>query len=231
MNYMEIVLVRHGQPEWVREDLNVDNPPLTELGHRQAEQVARALTEEHFDEVWVSPLVRAQQTAEPLLLDRGMALGPDVTQAWLEEIRNPLWHGTPREKADAAYREERSRPAAARWEGLQEGEPVRDFVKRIHLGASEFLSQRGVEPTGHDLPVWNIKDPDRRILMIAHAGTNSVFIGHILGLPPTPWEWERFVIGHASISRLVSYELGDGHTFGLTKLSDVEHLAFTERTF
>jgi probable phosphoglycerate mutase len=228
---MEIVLVRHGQPEWVREDLNVDNPPLTDLGYLQAERVARALTEEYFDEVWVSPLVRAQQTAGPLLQDRGLLLGSEVTQAWLEEIRNPLWHGTPREKADAAYREERSRPAAGRWEGLADGEPVRDFVKRIHIGASEFLGHRGVEPTGHDLPVWNIKDPDRKILMVAHAGTNSVFIGHILGLPPTPWEWERFVIGHASISRLVSYEIGDGHTFGLTKLSDVEHLGITERTY
>lgn len=228
---MEIVLVRHGEPEWVREDLNIDNPPLTHLGHLQAEKVARALTEEHFDEIWVSPLVRAQQTSGPLLLDRGKSVGPPLTQDWLEEIRNPLWHGTPREKAEAAYREERSRPAVGRWEGLEDGEPVRDFVKRIHLGASSFLGERGVEPTGHDLPVWNIKDPDRKILLVAHAGTNSVFIGHILGLPPTPWEWERFVLGHASISRLVSYELGDGHTFGLTKLSDVEHLAPTERTY
>lgn len=228
---MEIVLVRHGQPEWVRDELNVDNPPLTELGHRQAERVAQSLAGEHFDEVWVSPLVRAQETAVPVLRDRGLITGPDVTQTWLEEIRNPLWHGTPREKADAAYREERSRPAAARWEGLVEGEPVRDFVKRIHVGATNFLAERGVEPTGQDLPVWHITDPDRRILLVAHAGTNSVFIGHVLGLPPTPWEWERFVLGHASISRLVSYELGDGHTFGLTKLSDVEHLAYGERTY
>lgn len=228
---MEIVLVRHGQPEWVRDDLNVDNPPLTELGHLQAERVARAVADEHFDEIWVSPLVRAQETSAPLLRDRGAVPGPTVTQDWLEEIRNPLWHGTPREKAEAAYREERSRPAAARWEGLVEGEPVRDFVRRIHLGAADFLGERGIEPSGQELPVWHIRDPDRRILLVAHAGTNSVFIGHILGLPPTPWEWDRFVLGHASISRLVSFEMGDGHTFGLTKLSDVEHLEFGERTY
>lgn len=228
---MEIVLIRHAQPEWVKDELNVDNPPLTDLGFRQAEHVARAISDQHFDEIWVSPLVRAQQTAEPLLRDRGLELGPDTTQAWLEEIRNPIWHGTPREKADAAFREERMRPAELRWNGLQDGEPVRDFVKRIHQGANEFLSERGIESSGQNLPVWQIRDPDRRILLVAHAGTNSVVIGHILGLPPTPWEWERFVLAHGSISRLVSYELGDGHTFGLTKLSDVEHLAFGERTY
>lgn len=228
---MEIVLIRHAQPEWVRDELSVDNPPLTELGFRQADHVARALVDQHFDEIWVSPLVRAQQTAEPLLRDRGIEVGSTVTQDWLEEIRNPIWHGSPKEKAEAAYREERSRPAALRWNGLQDGEPVRDFVDRIHRGATNFLNERGVEASPQELPVWHIADPDRRILLIAHAGTNSVFIGHVLGLPPTPWEWERFVIGHGSISRLVSYEIGDGHTFGLTKLSDVEHLPFGERTY
>ena len=60
--------------------------------------------------------------------------------------------------------------------------------------------------------------------LVAHAGTNSVFICHLLGLPPTPWEWDRMVLRHASISRLEAIPLGDGYTFSLTALSDVEHL-------
>ncbi|MEY4246801.1 MAG: hypothetical protein RIS69_348, partial [Actinomycetota bacterium] len=190
---MEIVLVRHGQPEWIRDDLNVDNPPLTALGFEQAQCVAQALAGELFDEIWVSPLVRAQQTAKPLLAHRNIAVGPEVTQDWLEEIRNPLWHGTPRQKADDAYREERSRVAEKRWDGLTDGEPVRDFVQRIHRGADSFLKDRGIAASPQELPVWHIENPDRKILCVAHAGTNSVFIGHILGLAPTPWEWERFV--------------------------------------
>ena len=225
---MDIVLVRHGEPEWVRDDLNVDNPPLTERGRRQAERVAETLADEHFDEIWVSPLVRARQTALPLLEARRI---DEPIQNWLEEIRNPLWHGTPRERADAAYAEERRRPAERRWEGLEGGEPVRDFVERIHTNAGLFFAERGVRPSGQSLPVWEIDDPSRRILLVAHAGTNSVLICHLLGLDATPWEWERFVLGHASISRLSSYAIGDGHTFGLTKLSDVEHLERENRTF
>ena len=228
---MEIVLVRHGQPEWIKDDLNVDNPPLTELGFAQSECVAKALEGEHFDEIWVSPLVRAQQTAAPLLARRKISAGSSVTQNWLEEIRNPLWHGTPREKADAAYREERSRIAEKRWDGLTDGEPVRDFVTRIHKGAETFLDERGVTASPQDLPVWHIKDPDRKILCVAHAGTNSVFIGHILGLAPTPWEWERLVIGHASVSVVETLQLGDGITFGLTQLSGLEHLPVASRTY
>ena len=82
----------------------------------------------------------------------------------------------------------------------------------------------------HDLPVWQIAEPGRRILVVAHAGTNSVFICHLLGLQPTPWEWDRFVLGHASISRLEALPVHGAHTFSLTALSDREHLAPADRT-
>ena len=64
---MEIVLIRHGEPEWVRSGLSVDDPPLTTRGCQQAEAMAAALSREQFDEVLVSPLQRARQTAIPLL--------------------------------------------------------------------------------------------------------------------------------------------------------------------
>lgn len=224
---MEIVLVRHGQPEWVKDDLNIENPPLTELGHTQAERMAATLAAEEWDEVFCSPLVRARQTAAPLF----EALGrPEQVAPWLEEIRDPSWHGTPASKAQQAYEELRSRDAEHRWEGLVDGESIRDFTARIHAGATEFFAERGMLRSEVDLPVWQIAHPGRRILLVAHAGTNSTTIAHLLGLVPTPWEWDRFVLGHTSISRLEALPLGDGFTFSLTKLSDVEHLAADQRT-
>jgi 2,3-bisphosphoglycerate-dependent phosphoglycerate mutase len=224
---MELVLVRHGEPEWVRDGLNVDNPPLTKRGEQQAEAMAETLRQEHFDEVYCSPLLRTRQTAAPLFaaLNRKEVIDP-----WLEEIRNPIWHGTPQEKADLAYAEDRARPAEERWLGLDGGEHVGEFVARIHVGASEFLANRSLVRSSQQLAVWDGAASDKRIAIVAHAGTNSVFICHLLGLEPTPWEWERFVIGHASISRVQSMTLGDGVTFCLTKLSDVEHLPKGDRT-
>lgn len=224
---MEIVLIRHGQPEWVRGGLAVTNPPLTELGHHQARRLASALADEPFDEILVSPLVRARETAAPLL----ELLGRDeIVDPWLEEIRDPMWHGSPAEKAAEAYAELKGRKAEDRWHGLEGGESIRGFVTRMRAGASTFLADRGVVRSDADLPIWQIAEPGARIALIAHAGTNSVTIGHLLGLDPTPWEWDRFVLGHTSVSRVEAMELEDGYTFTLTKLSDLEHLDRNDRT-
>jgi len=224
---MEIVLVRHGQPEWVRDGLAVGDPPLTGLGWRQAELLADRLAGEEFDEILVSPLTRARQTAEPLLSLLGR---PEVVAPWLEEIRDPGWAGSPAEKAEQAYAEMRSQAPEDRWHGLDGGESVRDFVGRIHLGVEMFLAERGVARRDHHLPLWTVAEPGRRILLIAHAGTNSVSIGHMLGLTPTPWEWDRFVLGHTSVSRLESMRVGSEHSFSLVRLADVEHLPGDDRT-
>ena len=224
---MEIVLIRHGEPEWVRDGLNVVDPSLTERGRRQAECVAQALEGQVFDEIVISPLRRPRLTAAPALAQLG---ADEVIEAWLEEIREPNWHGTPAELARKAYEEERSRTASARWEGLIGGEAARDFVERVRAGATDFLAARGIYRSKQTLPVWHMDHIHRRIAIFAHAGTNGVILCHLLGLDPVPWEWDRFVTGHASITRLSTMQLADGHTFSLTKLSDVEHLAADDRT-
>ena len=224
---MEIVLIRHGEPEWIKDGLTIVDPPLTERGHQQAQRLADRLAGEKFDEVLVSPLVRARQTAAPLLAALGR---PEVVEPWLEEIRDPSWHGTPAEKAAEAYAELRQRPAEERWHGLRGGESMRDFVARIRSGAQGFLLDRGVRRADARLPIWHIEEPGARIALVAHAGTNSVTICHLLDLEPTPWEWDRFVLGHSSVSRLEALPLDDGFTFSLTKLSDLEHLDLDDRT-
>lgn len=220
-------MIRHGQPEWVRDGLNVVDPPLTELGHRQAALMAEALAAEPFDEVLVSPLRRARETAAPLY---ERLARDELVEPWLEEIRDPGWHGSPAEKAQQAYDELRARPVDDRWHGLVGGESIRTFTDRIHAGATSFLDERGVERIDHELPIWSIAEPGRRIVLVAHAGTNSVTIGHLLGLAPTPWEWDRFVLGHASVSRLEALPVHDGFTFSLTSLSGLEHMGHDQRT-
>ena len=221
---MDIVLIRHAEPEWVLKGLNVVDPPLTRRGHEQAELLGAALGGESFDEVHVSPLVRARQTAAPLFARLGVGAPEDHISPWLEEIRDPGWHGTPAELSKELYRAQVRRPPHEQWEGLPGGEPVRDFVARVRTGGAAFFADHGVTPAPGDLPVWHVTEPDRKILLIAHAGTNSVIINFLLGLPSVPWEWERFVIHHASVSRIEAYRVGDARTFTLTDLSDVGHL-------
>lgn len=228
---MEIVIIRHAQPEWVKDGLNVVNPPLTPLGHQQAHVLADALKGEYFDEILVSPLERAKQTAEPIIkaLDRDMVIAD-----WLEEIRDPMWHGTPEERAQEAWKAEKQKNSHDRWLGLDGGENVMDFVSRINDGTSSFLAQQGLRRTDNSLPVWtelSHYQHGKRIALICHAGTGSVALCHMLGLQPTPWEWERFVIGHATINVISALRLGDGITFGLRTLSGNDHLPVDLRTY
>lgn len=225
---MEIILIRHGQPEWVRDGLNVVDPPLTELGELQAERVSEALRGEQFDEIIVSPLRRARQTAAPLLRDLGRA---ETIEPFLEEIREPDWHGTPVELARSAYAEEKSRAAEDRWRGVEGGgEPPRDFVERVRVGGGEYWAKVGMYRARQILPMWHLDQPDRKVVIVAHSGTNGVLLCQLLGLDPVPWEWDRFVTMHASITRLSSFSMRDGHTFSLNRLSDVEHLPQHART-
>ncbi len=225
---MDIVLIRHGQPEWVRDGLNVVDPPLTELGRMQADRVGELLRDEAFDEIIVSPLLRARQTAAPLLAAQGRE---EAVEPFLHEIREPNWHGTPVELARSAYEEDRQRAAEDRWNGLAGGgEPPRDFVERVRAGAEVHWAARGMYRSRHMLPMWHLDRPDLRVAIVAHAGTNGVLLCHLLGLDPVPWEWDRFVTQHASITRLSTMEMRDGHTFSLHRLSDVEHLPTDGRT-
>ena len=228
---MRITLVRHAEPQWTKDGISIDNPPLTERGFVQAEKLGTWARSQEFDEILVSPLVRTRQTSEPILdaLNR-----PLVIEPWLEEIRNPIWHGTPEEKAFEAWKAEKNKDSHDRWNGLEGGESVTDFVDRINVGASLFLEERGISRKDVELPVWETNSnfrADKQILLIAHAGTNSITICHMLGLAPTPWEWDRLVIGHASVSTIELLPLGDGITFSLTQLSNCEHLPIDLRTF
>ncbi len=224
---MEFVLIRHAQPEWVKDGLSIVNPPLSTLGFRQADVLGERLKDDRFDHVFVSPLLRACQTAAPFLKHHAR---PQVIEPWLEEIREPVWHGQPAEVTIKAYNDDAQANAGDRWSGLSGGEAVSDFVARIRAGCTDFLARHGVRRQDTTLPVWDIDDPATSFVFVAHAGTNSVIICHLLGLDPTPWEWERFVIGHASMTTIKAIKLGDGYTFSLENLSDLEHLPIADRT-
>jgi broad specificity phosphatase PhoE len=66
---LTVVFVRHGEalaqgPDGVRKD---DDPPLTPLGQRQSVRLARRLERERFDHAYVSPAVRAHDTAQAIM--------------------------------------------------------------------------------------------------------------------------------------------------------------------
>lgn len=69
---MDLIIVRHGRPERVEDLAHAADPALTDIGHAQAEAVARFLLGEQVDHVVSSPMLRARQTAQPLADALGM---------------------------------------------------------------------------------------------------------------------------------------------------------------
>jgi probable phosphoglycerate mutase len=218
---MKFLFVRHGQPEWFRDNKAVDDPGLTVTGRAQAQRLARRLSLEHVDELLVSPLPRARETAQPL----AEAIGVEpVICDWLAEIASPPWQGSPFEQIQKIFREHRVKPVDQHWDGLEGGEPYRDFHRRITHGLQGFLDSRGDQRVRDDPALWSLSEPGRKVVVVAHAGTNATAVGYLLGIPPVPWEWERFVSAHAAVSILKPIEVADHHAYSLTLMADVAHL-------
>jgi probable phosphoglycerate mutase len=77
----EFIIVRHGEPA----EAGVEDPPLSERGLRQAEATAAALPtalDGPPAALYVSPLLRARQSAEPL--GRALGLEPMVDESIAE---------------------------------------------------------------------------------------------------------------------------------------------------
>jgi broad specificity phosphatase PhoE len=218
---VELVFIRHGQPEWDRDGVAVVDPPLTDVGRRQADHVGDALGGRRVDRLLVSPLVRAQQTAEPAA--KALGLEPE-TLPWLAEIASPAWDGTPSETVEGIFAEARAKPLDEQWDGLPGGESFRDFHRRVSGGLVGLLDELGCERLTEFPPLWHLDDPGPCVVIVAHAGTDAVCLGHLLGIEAVPWEWERFVSFHASVSVVRPMPIADAHSFSLFRFSDTSHL-------
>ncbi|HEY4268502.1 MAG TPA: histidine phosphatase family protein [Galbitalea sp.] len=90
---MRLILVRHGQtPSNVKHviDTATPGPGLTALGRDQAEALPAALANEQIDAIFVSTLVRTQQTADPLSGARDL---PVYVRAGIREIEAGEFEG------------------------------------------------------------------------------------------------------------------------------------------
>jgi phosphohistidine phosphatase len=74
---MDVYLIRHADAVQLEHAGGMDDfdRPLTDLGHSQAQHLAQALPSRgaKIERLFVSPLVRAKQTAEPLIAAWGLA--------------------------------------------------------------------------------------------------------------------------------------------------------------
>lgn len=220
----ELVLLRHGEPDWTPHGgPSVDDAELTARGRLQAQAAATALAAEHsLQAIYVSPLRRARQTAEPL----GSATGIEpVVVAGLAEIHVPLG-GYSQTQVEDYFKRASERRLRDHWHGWPGGESFRDFHGRVTATLDELLSRHGMPIASEDeFRIWKLPERPQRIAIVAHGGTNAVALTHMLGIEPVPWEWSRFE------SELAAYSVSHARTLGragfiwsLQNFNEVQHL-------
>ncbi len=221
---MDILFVRHGQPQWAIEGISQHDPHLTDLGWKQADLAAARIASDEkatAAELIVSPATRAQETAQPAASSTGLTIG---TVDDLLEIQMPNWEGVTEEAVIDIFRTTRHRSPEEWWDGLEGGESFRDFHDRVTTALDRLLKARGITKNLEDPRLWDVEDDPGRIIIVAHGGTNSVCLAHLMGAPPAPWEWEKFVLFHASFARVKFIPLAGAHVPSLRTFNDQDHI-------
>ncbi len=215
-----LALVRHGETAWVAEDRfqGWQDPPLSELGRRQAELVAERFG--HRDRhtllplpaappatVHHSPLSRARETAEAIG-SRLPGVPLAASRAFLE-IGQGEWEG--KLNADVARTDGerlatwRRDPTLAHAPG---GESLLDAAARVRTGLLELLG--ALSRSGRDEP-WAI--------VVGHAGTLRLALLNMLEVP-----YQRYWSFAFALCAITVVELAAGRaTLRVHNLTD--HLA------
>ena len=159
---VELLLIRHALPERVEVVGRPADPPLAELGHRQAMALAEWLSHEPIDSLYVSPMRRARQTAQPLAAVCG--LDPVVVEGVAEYDRHAEAY-VPIEELKATN--------DPRWQEMLDGKYFEDG----ELDAEGF--QRTVVDTLDGIIADN---RSRTAAVVCHGGVINAFVGRVLGL-------------------------------------------------
>jgi len=189
---LELILVRHAEPDWETARQSGQDPGLTVLGRRQAADLAEHLRRYPLAALYCSPLMRARETAAAIAAVQQLSVNvvPD-----LAEIGVPRLGNVSQTEVDAYFLAAAKRPFREHWDGYPGGERFRAFHARVTAAVGGVFEHYGVHAQSiDDFAAWSApaRAQTLRIGIVGHGGTNGVILTHLLGIPPVPWEWIRF---------------------------------------
>jgi broad specificity phosphatase PhoE len=162
-----LLLVRHGESTWNREHRiqGQSDPPLSDDGRRQAQQLAGRLAGRRLVGFYSSDLKRALETAH--LIEQAVGVEP-VELRELREIHLGQWEGlTAREIASrhpqawASWSEEPS------WDLVPDGEGASRFQTRVEAALDVILDRH----------------PHGDVLVVTHGGVIQIALHRVVGRP------------------------------------------------
>lgn len=158
---MELILIRHGLPKHIENRAGQPaDPPLSEIGHTQADLMATWLQHETIDHLYSSPMARAYQTAEPLARAQGLSI--DLREGVVEFDRQSEVY-VPVEKLKQIDYD--------RWLKLMKGDVGVDFTvfSETVIATIEAIVQ---------------SHAGKRVAITCHGGVINVWTAHAIGFSP-----------------------------------------------
>jgi probable phosphoglycerate mutase len=196
-------LVRHGDTLQAAEGYfagDID-PPLTDRGRAQAEAVGKVASRLDLAAVYVSPKLRARQTAEPIL--RECKLEP-VVEDGLREIAYGAWEGR---------KESEIKVSDADMYSAWSQDPA---LVSPPGGESAFAIAARALPC---LVRARREHPNGNVMFVSHKATVRIMVCALLGVPLGRFR-DRIACPTAS---LTTFEFGERGAM-LLRLADVSHL-------
>ncbi len=198
---MDLIIIRHGRPQRVEGLAESADPPLTDLGQRQAEAVARFLLGEQIDHIVASPMVRARQTAQPLADALGME--PQIVDG-LIEIDSESNAYIPTEEMKA--------------EGGEAWQAVIDDPSLLHGGADIEAFADTVTAAFEDIIAAN---PGRTVAAFCHGMVTMQFLRRLLGYE----DMHALRVDYCGISRVQASTRGSHRS--IRSVNETAHLGET----
>lgn len=192
---MRLILVRHGRPD--EGDLDSPNdPPLNLEGRRQARAAANLLASEPITRIVASPLLRAQETAEPLAERLGLLI--DTVDGWAEADRRAT-----RYRSTETLRAE----GGEAWARFLH-DPIR------YLGAEPEAFRAGVLAALRETA--SSENRTSRVVVFTHGLPINVVLSHALGLASIT----HFLVAYGPVTRLRRRDDGG---YGVSSVNETGH--------
>lgn len=182
-----VLLVRHGENEWVSSGRLAGRSPgvhLNEKGREQAQALAGFLSKQPIRAVYSSPLERCVESAQPVASALGL---PVCEDADLIEVDYGEWMGAELKELNKLpdWQKVYHFPSSFRFPG---GETLREVQQRA-VGAVERLAA---------------VHPNQTIVLVSHGDVIRTLFAHFAGTPLDLFQ--RIQIGTASLSTLAFFD-------------------------
>ena len=217
---MRLLFIRHGDPDY-------EHDTLTEKGEIEAQLLADRMAGETIDEIYLSPLGRAQKTAGYTLRKLGRT---GTTLDWLQEFsalvklpgtgaQHCIWDFMP-----SFMEEHPSLYSAENWlkEPFIAQSEVPSRYREVCRGLDAILAANGYVRSGG---FYRTDAPNRKTLVFfCHLGVTGVMLSHLFHASPTAI-LQHFSGAPTSVTTVYTEEREKGiASFRARSLGDTSHL-------